>query len=433
MIDQELPSLADSLWTTARRLQDRWDPPGGDIDTDITIIGGGYTGLSCALHLAERGYAPVVLEARQPGWGRSGRNGGQVIAGLKEDPDTIEADFGAEMGARMVALSGNAPSRLFEICRRYDIDCDLRDSGWIQPAHSTASLVRQRRLVHQWQQRGADVVELSAAQISEMVGSGIYKGGQLDRRGGSIHPLNFALGLARAADGKGARIYGETPMLACEKMGDNFSIRTPVGRVQTRTLVMCTNGYTPAQGGTVRKIARAVAPVFSLQVATAPLAGDVRATILPGGQTASDTRRLLHYYRLDPDGRLVMGGRGAYGERARLKCHAGIREAAQKVLPQIGSVRWEHAWGGLVAMTRDHYPHLAEPAPGFLTAHGYNGRGVAMAVALGAVLADRVAGASIRSLAFPMTPIRPIRFHGLRIPAVSALIHWNKLLDRLGR
>ena len=428
MKHSESPSLSESLWDATAGTWTPCDRLASDGDADVVIVGAGFTGLSCALHLAGLGHRPMVLEAGQPGWGASGRNGGQVIAGLKEDPDTVEAHFGEEAGSRMVALSDRAPALVFDLCRRYGIDCDLRDSGWIQPAHTERAAAGQQARIAQWQRRGADVSALPAKDVAALVGSNAYVGGLFDRRGGTVHPLKFVRGLARAAQDQGVCIYGGTEVASWQQTGEGYIVRTAGGQIRCRVLVMCTNAYTPAG-----PLARSVAPVYSLQVASQPLSENVRATILPGGQAASDTRRLLHYFRLDRQGRLVIGGRGAYGEGARRRLQARLRDAATSIFPQLGPVDWPHAWGGLVAITADHYPHLHEEATGYYAALGYNGRGVAMAVALGKVLAQRIDGTKARDLDWPVTPMQPIPLHRLVRPGAAFLTGWSRLLDRLGR
>jgi glycine/D-amino acid oxidase-like deaminating enzyme len=172
-------------------------------------------------------------------------------------------------------------------------------------------------------------------------------------------------------------------------------------------------------------------PVRSVQVATAPLSPNVRRTILPEGQVVSDTRRLLSYFRLDPAGRLIMGGRGTYGEATTRLRMATLREQARAMFPQLNELEWKFHWGGYVAMTLDHFPHLHEVEPGLLAALGYNGRGVAMATVMGRVLADKATGAADRDLDFPVSPLKPVPLHGLRKPLVSLLVAWNSVRDRL--
>lgn len=427
-IPHERPALANSLWNATAPELPVLPPLEGAAHADVAVVGAGYTGLSAAIHLAERGARVVVLEAEHPGWGASGRNGGQVIPGLKEDPDAIVRRFGLEIGGRMLAFAGSAPDVVFGLIDRFGIDCDAERAGWLQPAHDDASLAVLERRVAQWGERGAPIELLDGDETARLIGSPSYVRAALDRRGGAVHPLKFALGLARAAQGAGAAIHGQSPVAAIERRGGHFLLTTPEGRLEAGQVLLCTNAYTDRLRNRLR---RSVVPVCSVQVASQPLSANVRATILPERQVASDMRRLLVYYRLTKDGRLVMGGRGAYGaggierQMDRLQGLAGI------LFPQIGSVEWQHHWGGHVAMTADHFPHLHELEPGLLAALGYNGRGVAMASTMGRVLADRSDGKSAAELDFPVSPLKPMPFHGLRRPVVSALVAWNGLRDRL--
>jgi glycine/D-amino acid oxidase-like deaminating enzyme len=424
----ERAPLAGSLWTaTAADLPD-CPPLRGRARADVAVVGAGYTGLSAAIHLAERGVGVVVLEAAHPGWGASGRNGGQVIPGLKEDPDTIEQLFGPEVGSRMVAFAGAAPDVVFDLIGRHGIDCDAERAGWIQPAHDDATRGTLERRVAQWAARGAPVELIDADATARLIGSPVYREAALDRRGGAVHPLKYALGLAAAASRLGVSIHGDSRVTAIERADGRLLLKTGAGEVSVEQALVCTNGYSgPLHHG----LRRSVVPVCSVQVATEPLSGNVRATIFPEHHVASDMRRLLVYYRLTREGRLVMGGRGAYGDNGIRRQMDRLRSLAAAMFPQVGRVEWPFHWGGFVAMTADHFPHLNEIEPGITAALGYNGRGVAMASSMGRVLADRAAGSGEDRLAFPMTPLRPIPFHGLRWPAVAAFVGWNGLRDRI--
>ncbi|MEX0922642.1 MAG: FAD-binding oxidoreductase [Rhodovibrionaceae bacterium] len=428
MIENEAPELANSLWSATANPHPNCPPLRDAIACDIAIVGGGFTGLSCALHLAERGEKPLLLEAEAPGWGASGRNGGQVIPGLKEDPDSIEAAFAGEAGARMVALAGGAPDLVFDLIRRHGIDCDARRNGWIQPAHSLEALKLSEARVEQWGRRGAPIELLDATAAESLLGCSGYHGGLLDRRGGGLHPLNYALGLAHAAQALGARLHGASPVLSLEREQERYLLKTPGGEVTARRVALCTNGYT---SNLIPELRRSVLPLRSLQVATEALPEASRRSILPQGQVASDTRPLLSYFRLDAEGRFMIGGRGAERNASVAKRLRALRGAAQALFPQLGAESWRYHWGGLVALTPDHYPHLHEPLPGLVAALGYNGRGVAMATAMGRVLADKLTGSADTELDFPVTALQPIPFHGLRRPVIAAAMAWQLLRARL--
>jgi len=429
MIANEDPVIAESLWTaTANRTPD-CPPLEGTTETEVAVIGGGFAGLSAALHLAEAGIAVHLLEAETPGWGASGRNGGQVNPGLKAEPDEIEARFGPDLGGRVVRLAGGAADLVFDLIARHGIDCAARRPGWIQPIHDAASEKTVAARVAQWQRRGAPVEMLSARETADLLGTDDYRGAMLDRRGGNLHPLNFALGLANAAQKAGAVLHGQSRVRSLVAEGETHMISSDRGTLRARRVLICTNGYTDAA---LAPLERTVVPIRSVQVATAPLSDNIRRSILPAGHSASDSRRLLLYFRLDPEGRFVMGGRGDYGRAGTLRQMQMLRAASARLYPQLGDVEWRYAWGGMVAMTADHYPHLDQLRPGIMAGIGFNGRGVAMATAMGRVLADWAMGMPEADLDFPVTQPRPIPFHGLQRPAVRATVAWYRLRDRLG-
>lgn len=426
MIRNENPLIANSLWSATANAAPPTPRLEGETSAEVAIVGAGFCGLSAALHMAERGLSVVVLEAQSPGWGASGRNGGQVIPGLKEDPDGLVAHFGETRGQSLIELGGGAADLVFELVRRHGIDCDAVQGGWIQPAAGAEGLAVSRARVEQWQRRGAPVDSLSREEVAELIGGGGYEGGLLDRRGGGLHPLNYALGLAAAAQRAGAAIHGDSEVLALEATRDGHRLRTAHGSVLAGQVFLCTNGYS---GPLVDPLRRSLVPVRSVQVATAPLSENLRRSILPGGQVASDTRKLLLYFRLDRDGRLIMGGRGAYSDRPTAAQMAKLRRVTARMFPQLGEVDWAFQWGGFVALTADHFPHLDRIRPGVVSMAGFNGRGVAMATAAGRVLADMAAGVPDEELPFPVLPPRPIPFHFLRKPAVGAMIAWSRLRD----
>lgn len=422
------PDPPASAWTASAESLAETRPLAGDRRADVAVVGGGYTGLSAALHLAERGADVVVLDAAEPGWGGSGRNGGQVIPGLKDDPDELERKFGRETGRRMWQISGGAADFVFELIARHKISCHAQQSGWIGAAPHAAAVVTLRARAEQWQRRGAPVEMLDRARMAELTGTTCYAGGLLDRRAGSLQPLAYARGLARAARQAGAAIHGRSAVTGLEARAGSRRVVTATGSVTAGTVILATNAYTDDLWPGLR---RTVVPVQSYQVATRPLPEDVRRRVLPGGQSVSDLRRILFYFRLDPEGRLLMGGRGPLNDTGDPALFARLESAAARFFPQIGVPEWEHRWSGRVALTADHLPHLHEPRPGVLIGLGYNGRGVAMATAMGKLLADRALGASSAGLGWPVTPIAPIPLHALRQPVMALVLHWKRFQDWL--
>lgn len=418
---------AASLWQASA-------PPGpalsrleGDLTADVAIVGGGYTGLSAAIHLADAGAQAVVLEAEEPGFGASGRNGGQVNPGLKHDPDDLEARYGAETGARLVHTASCTADLVFELIRRFDIPCDAVRTGWIQPAHDAAALATLSARAAQWQRRGVDVRVLSQAEVAGLTGSRRYIGGTLDPRGGALQPLAYARGLARAAVGLGARVYRDSRVLSLTARGDAWHLALAGGSVTARRVILATNAYTDTVHDGLR---RSIVAVPSSQVATVPLTAAQRASVLPGGQTVSDSYNLLRYFRLDARGRLVMGTRGLYGARPIGEFDRAFEFAIRDIYPELATVPLEHRWTGYVAMTADHVPHLNDVAPGLQAAVGYNGRGVAMATMLGRLAARRAIGAHDPEYLYPTTPLQPMPLHRFSRIGVRATIAYLRLQDQ---
>ncbi|MBV8144073.1 MAG: FAD-binding oxidoreductase [Gammaproteobacteria bacterium] len=419
-----------SLWSVTAPPGPVCEPLSGTQRAQAVVIGAGYTGLSAALHLAEAGREVVVLEAAEIGERASGLNGGQVIPGVKPDPDVLERLLGPYAGGRLVATTGAGPDLVFELIARLGIECEAKRAGWIQPATSEAALVQLARRVEQWLRRGAAVSLLSRSEVLQLTGSALYRGGLLDRRGGTVQPLAYVRGLAQAVLRTGARIHTRTPALRLGRRNGSWSVETPQGSVSAPVVIIATNAYTD---GISEELRRTLVAVPSFQVATAPVPVELRSTILPEGQAASDTWHLLRYFRLDASGRLILGSRGTFSQSPHLRDVHYHYQAVHELFPQLKGIPFEYHWGGLVAMTQDQLPHLHELGPGLLAGLGYNGRGVAMATVMGRVLARRALGAQVAELGFPVSPVLPVPFHRLSGVGARAMIQYLRAIDGLAR
>ncbi len=404
-------------------------PLEADSKAEVVIVGGGFTGLSAALHLAQRGVAVTLLESHEVGWGASGRNGGQVNPGLKFDPDQIETDFGTDMGRRMIAFSGGAPARVFDLIERHQIQCEAHRGGTIRAAKNERNAALVRASAEKWAARLPDAMLLDRAGMQKATGTSHYVCGMLDRRGGNVNPLGYARGLARAAQQAGARIHGGSPALRTEKAEGGWRVTTPGGSVVGAKLALCTNGYTD---GLWPGLARSIVPVFSMIAATEPLPEELRQAVMPARSVLFEIASMTVYYRMDQWGRLLMGGRSPSRETDDRARYQYLIAYTGKLFPALKGVAWSHFWNGQLAISTDHYPHFHEPAEGVLAALAYNGRGVAMATAMGTQIADRFLGADPAALSMPITGLKEIPYHGLWKTAVSARLVYGRIRDSLG-
>jgi glycine/D-amino acid oxidase-like deaminating enzyme len=400
----------------------------GDARADVAVVGGGVTGLSTALHLAEQGAKVVLLEAEEPGWGASGRNGGQVNPGLKLDPDTVERDHGKELGARMNAFAGAAPAFVFDLIGRHGIRCDARRNGTLRAAIRAKSAAQVGASAEQLARRGAPVEVLEGSSLERATGTRRYLLAMLDRRGGDLNPLSFARGLARACLGAGAAVHGGTRALGMKRAGDLWRVDTAAGSVSAPHVVLATNGYTDNLWPDLRCT---IVPLFGAIAATARLPDEIARGVMPGRAVLYESGAITVYYRVDGAQRLLMGGRGPMREIAATSAIPHLLAYARTLWPALAETQWTHAWGGRLAMTPDHYPHIHEPAEGVLACLGYNGRGVAMGTAMGAQLARRILNRSAE-FDMPITGMRGIRLHALWPLAVRAAIAHGRLSDFLG-
>lgn len=400
-----------------------------DRNVEVAIVGGGFTGLSTALHLAEQGVDSIVLEAQEPGWGASGNNGGQINPGLKHDPDRIEADFGPDLGRRMIAFSYGTTNFTLDVIRRYQIPCEARQNGTLRAAYNAVSAAAIEKTAEQCIRRGMPVRLLNREQLREMTGTDRYLCAMLDTRGGDLHPLSYARGLARAAIAAGAAVHGGTRALLLSRDGARWRIETPRAIVHAQKVLLATNGFTDDLWPGLR---RTIVPVFSSIAATAPLSDVVARAIMPTRCVLYESGNITVYYRIDQQNRLLMGGRGPMRWIRRASDIAYLTRYAERLWPQLKGVTWTHGWNSRLAITADHYPHVHEPAENLLISLGCNGRGVALSTAMGQELARRLVGGRAAAIDMPITGIRPIAMHGFWPLAVGSVVLAGRLRDRLG-
>lgn len=432
MIDPE--KLPPSLW--AETVEERPEAPRleGDAECDLCIVGAGFTGLSAALHAALEGKSVMVLEASESGWGASGRNGGEVLPGLKLLPDEIVAKMGSETGEQLCALSESGPDLVFELIERYGINCEATRGGWIRQAHTKNAEAGLKDNMNQLLKRGYEVSWLEEEEAAAQLGTDAWCGAIFDPRGGTVQPFGYARGLCRAAQTEGAIVHGSSPVTSVAREGAALVIKTPRGTVRSRKVLLATNAYTGFHSKDLNdRLARSIMPVASFLLATEPLSDNLRSTILPDGQCFSDSRRFLLYGRKDASGRMLLGGRGLLREPKGPEDFGHIEAALMETYPMLADTKITHRWSGRLAVTSDYLPHVHEPEPGLLMALGYTGRGVALATAVGGAMGKYAATGDQSHLPLPITPIKPIPFHGARALYAGAMFAWYRALDALSK
>ncbi|QVM99546.1 FAD-binding oxidoreductase [Pseudomonas rhodesiae] len=398
------------------------------VKVDVAIVGAGYTGLSTALHLAERGVSVCVLEVHEPGWGASGRNGGQVNPTLKYDPEQLVQMYGPERAEPLISTVSNSADLVFNLIERHSIDCAPVRKGWMQVSYTDKGVAGLHARADQWARRGVPVQPLDAAAVTARMGSQVFAGGWLDGRAGAIQPLAYARGLVGAALAAGARIHGQSAVTGLQRSGAGWLLNTAGGaHVTADQVVLATNGYS---GNLWPGMAQSILAANSFIVATKPLSGRAADSILPGQETVSTAQRLLLYWRKDSHGRLLMGGRGLFNAPTSPTDFAHLERSLALLFPQLGPLEFEYRWAGRIAITRDFMPHVHEPAPGLTLALGCNGRGIALCTSLGQQLAGRLCDRQAQ-FAYPVTPLQRLPMHGLQRFYIGAGVAWYSLLDRL--
>lgn len=397
---------------------------------DVCVVGGGFTGLSSALHLAKRGYDVVLIEAQRVGWGASGRNGGQVAGGWNKDQRDLEKQQGADDARRLFEIARDSVACVRDLVAEHDIQCDLRDgvahvdlhARDVPDAHASARFVQERY--------GYDQVELLDRDgCCDLMGTDAYHGGTLDWGGCHIHPLNFALGLAKAAAAAGVRIYEQSEVSKIIE-GQPVSIVTRHGRVKADFLVLGCNGYL---GGLNGKVAARVMPINNFIVATEPL-GEMAEDLIRKDIAVADSKFVVNYFRRSADNRMLWGGGESYGWKFPRDIRGLVSKSMLEIYPQLRDIKLDYAWGGTLAITMNRMPVFARLGPNVLNASGYSGHGVALATLAGRITADAIAGQAEDFDILERVPSP--RFPGgtlLRWPGLVLAMSWYAMRDKLGR
>ncbi len=402
----------------------------GEVRADVAVVGGGFTGLSAALHAARAGAKVVLVEAQRVGWGASGRNGGQVAPGLNMHQDALEAKLGRaaaegywRIGQEAVAL---VRALVDELAPEADWQPGVLHSFWqAKEAEEAAGYSAYLRSEYGYEHQEV----LDEAGVRGFVGTEAYKGGVVDWVAGHIHPLAYAFGLARGAEAAGAQLHEMSEVHRIAPEGGQVLVATDRGRVIADQVILGCNGY---MEGLAPKMQARVMPINNYVVATEPL-GDRAAEVMPRNVAVADSKFVINYFRLSGDGRLIFGGGESYGYRFPRDIAAKVRRPMERIFPQLEGVKITHGWGGTLGITVKRVPLFMRVAPGVIAAGGYSGHGVALATKAGEIMARAVGGdvadfdlmAKLPAPPFPGGPL-------LRTPITTAAMMWYAMRDRLG-
>ncbi|MHC0053647.1 NAD(P)/FAD-dependent oxidoreductase [Actibacterium sp. D379-3] len=410
-------------------------PPGpyprarGDLRADVCVVGGGFTGLSAALHLARRGYDVALVEAQRVGFGASGRNGGQVGTGQRVEQPELEKMVGRADAHKLWDIGLDSVALVRDLIAEGQIDCGFVP-GVIHADHRARFVPQSRAHVdHMKAEYGYDLIRfLDRDAMRAQVGSPAYHGGTLDMGGGHLHPLRFAFGLARMAQAAGVRIYEQSRMIAVEG-GSPAVVRLAEATIRADHVVMAMNGYL---GDAEPRVATRVMPINNFIAVTEPLGAERARGLIRDNHAVADSKFVINYFRLSDDHRMIFGGGESYGYRFPADIKAKVRKPMLQIFPQLADARLEYAWGGTLGITMSRLPHFARLGGNVMSTSGFSGHGVAMGTLAGKMAAEAIAGqaeqfdlmANLPGARFPGGP-------ALRAPLLAAAMIWYSLRDRL--
>jgi len=401
----------------------------GDVTTDVCVVGAGYTGLSAAIHLAEKGYSVTLLEAERVGFGASGRNGGQLGTGQRKDQRTLEEKFGKEWAHRLWSLAEDSVATVKGLIADHNIECDLTPGGVMAAWKAGEVDWMKEEVDHMAKEYGYEKLEfIPQKEIREQIGTTRYHAGLLDKGAAHLHPLNYALGIAKAAEAKGVKIYENTPVTKITDT-DPAKVHTKDGTVTANFVVVATNGYLKKLEP---RMARLIMPINNFIVATEPLSDNMARALIRDNVAVQDTKFVIDYYRLSADNRMLFGGGENYSSKFPRDIAAFVSKPMLRVFPQLADAKIDYAWGGTLAITMSRMPDFGRLAPNVVYAQGFSGQGINMATLAGKLLSEAVAGQAER---FDwMSKIKIPTFPGgtlLRYPGLVAGMLWYAMQDRL--
>jgi glycine/D-amino acid oxidase-like deaminating enzyme len=420
-------SHTDAFWQVTAIPPEDTPPLAQDLKVDVAVVGAGFTGLRAALDVAEAGTNVAVFEAGDVAQGASGRSGGQVNPMLPcPQPADLRKAVGDTYFERMAHMSLRSADDLFEMIEKYQIQCQARQKGWVRADHCKSAQAVSHRNAKLWNAHGAGFELIDSTQVRDLTGAHGYVSGVVSQRGGAVQPLSLTRGLAKAAISAGAAIHSHSPVTKLERKGTTWHMQVGQHRVQAKTVIIATNGYTDALVGGLKT---SVMPLTSVQMSTNVLDEARLGPLLRKGHTISDTRRMIIYCRREPGGQFLFGGMGFRTPLGGAGGFGWMMKDAVARFPILKGATWTHQWSGRIALTPDRVPHLHEPEPGLIAGLGYNGRGVAMSSVMGREMARRALGAAQEDLPMPTTRIARYPFRLPQVLGAGLAMAWLRFRD----
>jgi gamma-glutamylputrescine oxidase len=423
-------SHVNSWYAASANFNAEYPPLEGSERSDVCIVGGGYTGLSAAIHLRKRGYSVTVLEANRMGWGASGRNGGHVGTGQRADQYSLEKLVGKQRARFLWELGLEGVSTVCELIDEHSIQCELK-SGNLHVAASAKAAAELREEVEHLHAvyNFGDIRYVERDELADMSSAQGFYGGTLDSAAKHLHPLNYCLGLCRAAEALGVTLH-ESSRVSHYVEGEHVRVHGENGHVDCEHLILACNGYL---GKLEPRVAGQIMPINNYVIATEPLNDDIARRLIRDDTSMSDTRFVINYWKLSADRRLLFGGGESYSSRFPRDIANFVRPYMLRIYPELANTRIEYGWGGTLAITLNRMPAFGRVSPRILYAHGYSGHGVPIATLAGKLLAEAVAGTAERFDV--MADVPTPQFPGgtlLRWPGLVAGMLYYSLRDRLG-
>ena len=429
MQNRNTQGYPDSYYVTTSNITNQKPTLTGSLSADVCVIGGGFTGLGCALRLAELGYNVKLLEQNRIGWGASGRNGGQLHSGQRRDQNWLEKRFGLVKAREFWHLAEEAKKFVKSRISKHKIQCDWQD-GLIHAVHKPRFVAEEHEYVEhlQTEYNYSEISTLSKSELSDSIGTNIFYGGSKDAGGGHLHPLNFALGLAQAAVESGVEIYENSQVYSLDQ-GKKIRVTLQNGEVIADNVVIATNGYSYKLN---RELDKHVLPINNYIVVTEPLETSTVESLIPRREAVADSRFVVNYWRVTRDNRLLFGGGETYSRNFPTNIKEFVRPYLEKIYPQFREIKINYAWGGTLAVTPTRLPYFKREGNSVYIVAGFSGQGVALAGFAGQCIADAISGENEKFDLFSNFSVP--KFPGgdyLRVPILALAMTWFAIRDRI--